>query len=350
MNLKVSNVINNIPSFKGYNWATYDAPSKNQQTWCIHETAFFRDIDTMEFAKDYITKKFPKGTHIADFAWSNGEEAYTLLMLLSEQNRDKKYKVTGYDISKRVLELAESGPFKINYIFTEGFITQDYLYKDYPRKDFRKLFFDCFKRVPSKFLSYTPKTGDEEYLNYRISKETNPKKRLELMRFREIIKHHEDFAPNNAFIPKKNFISDVFEAKVGDIADIEQLVKSDGKTGIVMFKNAWFHIMDSWSRSDINRLNIKGVRDTIAHISRVLPKEGILVVGTLETDHLFDKEKTPVKTIKFNDSEIKTCENTVFHKLLLDNGFVPIFYERVRDILGDFDKSKIFLPSVWKKI
>lgn len=349
MNLKVSNVINNIPSFKGYNSATYDAPSKNQQTWCIHETAFFRDIDTMEFAKDYITKKFPNGTHIADFACSNGEEAYTLLMLLSEQNGDKKYKVTGYDISKRVLELAESGPFKINYTFTEGFVTQDVLYENYPKKHYRKLFFDSFKKVPKKFLQIWPSSRVEEFLTARIKSENNASKRLKLMCLRQIIKHHDDYTPDNAFILKKKFINGVFDAKLGDIADIEQLVKSDGKTGIVMFKNAWFHIMDSWSRSDINRLNIKGVGDTIVHISRVLPKDGILVVGTLETDHLFNKEKTPIKTIKFNDTEIKTCENTVFHKLLLDSGFVPIFYERVRDILGDFDKSKIFLPSVWKK-
>lgn len=350
MNFKVSKVINNRHSFRGHNSETYDAPSKNQQTWCLHETAFFRDIDTMEFTKNYITKHYPNGTHIADFACSNGEEAYTLLMLLSEQNRDKKYKVTGYDISPRVLELAKSGPFKVNYTFTEGFVTQNYMYKDYPRKDYRKLFFDCFKRVPSKFLRYNPKYGDEEYLTARINKETNPQKRLELVRFREIIKRHEDFAPNNAFITKKKFVQDVFETQIGDIADIEQLVKPDNKTGIVMFKNAWYHIMDSWSRNDISRLNIKGVGDTIGHINNVLPKDGILVVGTLEIDHLFDNEKTPVKTIKFNDNEIKTCENTIFHKLLFDNGFTPVFYEKVRDILGDFDKSKICLPSVWKKV
>lgn len=350
MKLKVFNANLNKHSFCGHNSETYDAPSKNQQTWCLHETAFFRDIDTMEFTKDYITKKYPNGTHIADFACSNGEEAYTLLMLLKKQNTDKKYKVTGYDVSPRIIELAQSGPFRIKYTFPEGFITHNYLYKSYSKKFYRKLFFKCFERVPEKFLNYTPKFGDEEYLTSRISKETNYEKRLELMRFREIVKKHEDYAPHNAFIPKKKFINDVFETKLGDIADIEQLVKSDGKTGIVMFKNAWYHIMDSWSRNDINRLNIKGVDDTIGHISKVLPKDGILVIGTLEIDHLFDKEKTPVKTIKFNNNEIKTCENTIFHKLLLDNGFMPTFYEKVRDILGDFDKTKIFLPSVWKKI
>lgn len=339
------------PNFKGYNSETQDVISKNKQNWCLHQTAFFRDIDTMDFTKKYIIQNFPAGTHIADFGCSNGEEAYTLMMLLKANNTDKRYKVTGYDISQKVLDLAQSGPFKINYRFTEGFVTSDIEYQDYDRKYLRPLFFDSFKSVSKRFLEYNPHYGDVEYLTERINQEKNLKKCLELKCFREIVRNPDAYRPNNAYTPKTNFVKGIFDTKLGDISDIAQILKPDGKTGVIIFKNAWYHVTGSRYAYKPDLLNLAGADKIMHDANIILPKGGIFVVGTLEKDHLYSEKDNPIiKTIRFNNNDIKVCEDTPFHALLRKNGFVPVFYEIIRDVLGDFCKNKIHLPSVWKKI
>lgn len=349
INYNLNNYNSRMPSFKGYNDETRDVTSKNQQNWCLHETAFFRDIDTMEFAQKYITQNFPQGTNIADFGCSDGEEAYTLLMLLNKKNKDKKYKVSGYDVSPKAIELAKTGPFKINYTFIEGFVISDVKCKDYNKKSLRELFFSCFEKIPEKFfdINIGPIVETKKLIEQEIQKERNPIRLLNLKRLRTIFGHECDYTPRNTFVPKSEFANDIFEPKLGDISDISKIVKPNGETGVVMFKNAWYHVLGTYETFD--NANIKGAEKIIQSAHNALPEKGLLVVGNLWKDHLYSDQKAHL--LFQNNKLIQVVDNTPFHDLLRKNGFVPVFYERIKDILlGELDKSKIHLPSVWRKI
>lgn len=351
---KISNNLSNRNnydlSFKGYNDQTYGVSSHNKQDWCLHETAFFRDIDTMEFTKDYIIKNFPNGTNIADFGCSNGEEAYTLLMLLNKSNRDKKYKITGYDVSPKVVEIAQNGVFAVKYRQTEGFLLSKYEYKDYDKKYLKKLFFECFEKVPEKFISFSPSKDVIDKLEQKIKNENDVKKLLELKCYHEIFRrvgHYNQFEEGCTFRPKPEFAIDAFSAKQGDINALSNIIESDGKTGVIIFKNAWFHVLNTFNSFD--DINIDGAAKIIQSAQKVLPKKGIFVVGTLWKDHLYSSQQSHV--IVQNKKEIEVVDNTIFHNLFRENGFEPVFFEDMKDVVyGKFNSSKIHLPSVWRKI
>lgn len=350
VNSNFYNYKSQMPNFKGYNDKTYDVKSQNKQDWCLHETAFFRDIDTMEFAQKYIVQNFPQGTHIADFGCSSGEEAYTLLMLLNKYNKDKKYKVTGYDVSPKVVEVANSGAFRMMYRFTEGFVNLKPEYKDYDKKYLKKLFFKCFERVPERIVSHNPTPEIKEHLQKRIQQEKNLKKLLELKCYNEIFRRHgihSEFEEGNAFKPKIEFTTDVFEAKLGDINDLSKIIKPDGKAGAIIFKNAWFHILNTFD--SFENINIEGAEKIVQSAHNVLPQKGLLVIGTLWKDHIYSNQIPHF--ISQDGKKIQVVDNTIFHDLLRKNGFEPIFYERIKDVLlGKLDNNKVHLPSVWRKI
>lgn len=336
------------PNFCGFNGYTSDSVSKNKQQYSIHETAFFRDLDTMQFAAHYITKNFSNGTNIADFACSNGEEAYTLLMLLNQNNKDKKYKITGFDISPTVLEKAQTGPFRVEpkYQNTEGFILSNPEFCDEYERPLRQVFHECFSRVPEQYFTYRFQNGSVQSIEDKISQERDLNKLLELKCFREIVAD-SGFSFYNAFIPKKDFVENSFDVKQGDISDISDLIKADGKTGVVFFKNAWYHILGSKLTYDTSRLNMDGADRIIKSVHRILPENGIFVVGSLINDHLFHNQKGNLKIQ--NGIEIEAYESSPFHDLLRQNGFKPIFYEKIKNIADKTYQTKVHLPSVWKK-
>lgn len=335
-------------SFGGYNNETYRIESKNKRDGLLHQTAFFRNLETLEFVTDYANKKFPKGTNIADFGCSNGEEAYSLMMLLNNKNNDKKYKITGFDLSPKVVELAKSGPFEIKYRDAEGVIDSEFEYKSSDKKYLRTLFFDCFENVRADFLNYRPKDGDEELLNEKIKNEKDLKKLLQLKCFNQIIHNQHDYTQGKTYVPKIDFIDKSIDFRLGDVNELSKSVKSDGKTGIIVFKNAWYHISGSQETYDMDQLNWQGVENVIKQAHEALPKGGLFVVGNLENDHLFENQ--PLRTIKQNGENIKVCDDTPLAASLKQQGFKPVFYEQIKDKFGGSCKRNPYLPSVWQKV
>jgi len=334
-------------NFRGFNDETYGLKSKNAQNWCLHETFFFRNIESLEFVKDYVTKKFPMGTHIAGFGCSDGEEEYSLAMLLKAQNKDKKYKITGYDISPKVIKKAQNGPFQIGGGASERLISSDFSYQKSDRKYLRNLFWDSFEKMPEKFFDYREKVGDAAVLDYKINEEKDLKKLIQLKCFKELLQHSGRYYAENAYIPKPDIVDGVLDFKVGDFNKISQIIKPQDNTGVIIFKNAWYHILGSRDTFDANKLNLKGAASILKKVHDILPPTGLLVVGNLPEDHIYSEQKTHL--VMQNNKRISVCDETLFHKILKENGFKPVFYEHIKDTFDGIDKSGVHLPSVWQK-
>lgn len=338
-------------SFKGYNDCTYNVKSENATDECIHETHFFRNLETLTFVRDYLLKHFPNGTHIAGFGCSDGEEEYSLAMLLKEKNADKRYKITGYDIVPRVISKAQQGPFEIKGAQCERLIKDDDSYMKSENKFLRQLFFECFEPVSQQAFSFIRKDSSKAQveLNQKIKQEQDPAQLLKWKCYKEIAASWHDYQENNSYMPKLEVFGDVVDFRCGDINEISKILNGKEQPGAIIFKNAWYHILGVNEVSHPSFLNLAGAENVMRQCSDILPEGGLLVVGNLEKDHIYDGQRGHF--IQQNGKRIRVCDNTLFHDLLRKNGFKPIFYERVKDVHERFYMSEdTYLPSVWQKI
>lgn len=311
-------------SFKAYDGKSQNVPSKNPYKECDHYTSFFRNWETLEFIKNYVLQEYPKGTHIAGPGAANGNEAYSAMMFLHENNKDKRYTYTGYDVAPEIVELAKSGPFVLKH----DLILDHFTWEEDAK--LKKLFDTCFEKI---------NLASPDKLSQILGQSL-----------------HEAFNPSqhSIYMPKKEFVEGVVDFKPGDVHDISQLVKPDGKTGVVIFKNAWYMVMGIRELKDCKKVIASGglapVEKIIEDVHKILPQNGIFVVGNLEADHLYDGTNGSEHLIYQNGKRIKVCDNTPFHDLLRKHGFIPIFYEHIKG-RGEFpDRIGVHLPSVWRKI
>lgn len=279
------------PFFKGYYGNTLITPTRaNKSDTVTNQTYFFRDLKTLEFIKTWLEKHFKNGTQIADFGCSNGEEAYSIAMLINDINKDQKYKITGYDISPSIIINAKEG---IHRIYEEG--EENFLDKDSTLKAFeplRSLFYQFFQKKCWSSLCNTT---------------SNP-------------------------------LSKVVSFKVGDIYEINNKIKLPKDTGVVVFKNAWYHVCPDFKEESL------AILDKITkNINDALPENGILVTGIFERDHLVEGYNgEPRKVKNYNGTTVEAVVDSPFHKILIKNGFEPVFYEKPR-------YYKFYLPAVWRK-
>ena len=276
------------------------------------DTFFFRDIDTLNVMKDYLQEHFPEGTHIADFGCSNGEETRTIAMLLSDINQDNKYTITGYDTSMNNIDDADEGFYHIGLNF-DRFLNQpeDKLPKEI--QGVKKLFDEHFIRRPDM-----DEMGEKCF-------EANEDK----------------FGCLNYFTG-------------GNISDVDKLLeeheKDDGKkTGVVVFKNGWYHLTqskpgDTYLPKEYDDLS--DLKTVLRKINKALPENGILVTGSLPRDHIIGEDA-------YHYDEV-TLENSPFHKALKECGFEPVKESAIRVppqpsamefIL--YKNTKVY--SIWKK-
>lgn len=337
-------------NFRGYNNTEHGIKSANAQEECIQQTSFFRNLETLNFTKNYLVQQFPQGTHIAGFGCSNGEEEYSLAMLLKKHNQDKRFQITGVDLVPKSIELAQHGPFKISMDNSEFFIIADeYSAVSGEQRQLCDLFHENFEPVHQSVFQYSNPQSAAELISKRIETETDKQKLIQLKCFREIVSHPFDYEKENTYTPKRESFDGVVDFKTGDIHDISLILGEKPPTGVIIFKNAWYHILGSKNSFDPKRLNLKGVSNVMSQCNQCLPKGGLLVVGNLVNDHIYSGKKG--HTIIQDGKEIKVYDETIFHDLLRKNGFEPIFYEAVKNRYGEIDtKVDIHLPSVWKKV
>ncbi len=237
-----------------------------------HTTHFFRNKEMLEFMAAYVQKFFSEGTHIADYGCSNGSETRSIAMLLSDFNENKKYTVTGYEISESMIEEAKDGYYEFERrINPSNFVLIDSKFDRNNENDkYRTLF--------NKFFKCRKRIGDEEFL----------------------------------FEAQNELFNGVVDFKKGNITEISKEGLNRKKTGVVVFKNAWYHLDNA------------AKENTAVAIYNLLPDYGLLMVGCHGIDHKDNSLKKALQKAKFS----------------------PVRYEQV-ELSYNPDNQ---VPSVWAKI
>lgn len=298
----------------------------------IQETAFFREMPTLEGMKKYIATAFKDRHHIriANFGCSSGEEAYTMAMLLDDL--PQKVEIDGYDLDQKAVDSAKRGISPIGNLKCSGIMPLNAFDDTYlafnqdapltPEKSkYKKLFGRFFEGV-SVFKARP--SLKEMVINLAVTKATK------YFEVKPDIKNRCHFAQ-------------------GDITKLDEFIKP-GSVDVLSFRNALYHLTTvepmpglKLSKDEIEvRPVLEGLFDKI---HTALSEDGIFVLGIHSNDH----ELGP------SDKDA----NNLIYKILKEKGFEPAFCEKTDSALDQFlkscgiehslreDKGRI---SIWKKV
>lgn len=350
----------NKPSvnFKCYSGFT-DVQAGDKKQRVNNYTTFFRDFKTLDFTKNYILKNFPNGTKIAEFGCSTGQKPYSLMILLEEQNKDRKYKCTGYDFPE-VLKISKETPlFGLNqYTKEEEILFDVYNHSELfgkkivtPQKaqEYRDTFFKYFSEYkPEKTI-----TGERYKYLKKLVEENKDKTPDEIKKAKEDLFYFDLISRTTKVVKANGKAKELVDFVPGNIKDIDKILKPK-ENGVVIFQNALYHILSKndlyYEIQDLKK-NVDEGAKLFKKINRVLPLNGIFVLGTLPSDHIYDYECEKDSHLAYqNDRQIRVYDSSPIHKSLRENGFEPVFYEETPDNTAYVDYKDIHLPSVWKKV
>lgn len=320
INIMSSQFKKNPISFKEYRGHT-EVEVCGKKTETNNYTEFMRDAEALKFTKDYILKNYPNGTNIAEFGCSLGQKPYSLMLMLDEKNKDKKYKITGYDFPE-VINKLKSNILEISKCSK----TERVLFPSYDS---------------SNIYDYKPFTNEEaEKLRISFEKYFIPK-----------VLFDDRLGCPTLFSANTELTKDVINFKPGDVRDIDMLV-TPKKNGVVIFQNALYHILSETLAYDIeDMIYVDKAKKVFEKINKVLPKDGIFVLGNLASDHIYDSDDEDSSVLKYqNNKQIRVYENSKVHKALYESGFEPVFYERIQSHSPYCRYREMHLPSVWKKV
>ena len=338
-----------VAAFKGCTeTTTLKTAGQNKDTMCIHETYFFRNLETLNFAADYIKKHFKSGTNIAEFASSTGEEAYSLAMILSPHNKDKKYKIHGYDITPRIIERMDDRLYEITTNDIENFLDNNYYLQTQEQQKLKGLFLQHFEKMPVEWQYYNYSIKNLQKLNKKLAegKSEEDSRNIKYMISYSKIPIQDKWG--SFFIPKKDAFKDIVSFEVKDISELGEKYKLKKNTGVVFFKNAFYHLTGFNSFKNPNPVDLSVAKRVTQEVNKSLEKDGIFVIGALSRDHLYNNQETRV--IFQDGKKINVCDDTQFHHMLRECGFEPVFYEKAPDVRINNTDDKLYLASVWKKV
>ncbi|MDD3012971.1 MAG: methyltransferase domain-containing protein [Candidatus Gastranaerophilales bacterium] len=234
--------------FKSYFGRTDIVDDSIQKEQLNNRTSLFRDSPTLDFVKDYILENFSTGAHIADFGCSDGEETYSIAAMLAENNKDLRYKITGYDLSSIAIAKAKEGEYKI---------------------DLPDLALLEIEKHP-EICEYEC----DDILDKRIIKYRNIfRKTFDI----QVQKYNDHIGYDKRCTIKSSIAKDAVNFKVANILDLgTKKLDLPANTNVIIFKNAW------------HQLAPNATDEIIKKIYRALPPKGILVVGTFGEDHTLD--------------------------------------------------------------
>lgn len=282
-------------SFKGHLGAEKLAQGSIQ--WLRHETAFFRDIQTKEFVKEYIEKNFANKDKIKIVvgACSSGEEAITYSMLLDALKN--KVKIIGFDLSQKSVEQAKSKKFLMQRIKeTPDGVNQMYT-GNYSAFDDVYLAFDSKKALTPEQMNYK-KLFDEFF---EIANEAVPEEKLSLgTRFKhwymkKLLKiYPPEFEGKIAQLKEGKAANCKFST--GDIMNLGEVTKNE-KADVITFSNAMYHLITD----DIGNLGFRQLHENAKDITRNIARnvkenlnpKGIFVLGEEEVLQTMDNVIVP---------------------------------------------------------
>lgn len=317
--------------------------SRANNKLCIHDTFFFRDIDLLDFVIKYINDNYKNEDtiRIADFGCSDGSEAYSLRMLLNDNKElQNKIKITGYDISPKIIESLKDGVYtfiKLRNVYDEDslFISKgDNFFisnKDkHPEKP------DITKKYKNLLNAFLTETASKEIIADSSPDAGWLQRKKFSLGSNEFDKKYciKSFKINEDLRKSVNF----------EIASIENIGQDNlkftetEKPQVIIFKNAWYHLTGNKRAKNVHEKwattkEFEKLAITIKNIHDNLADNGILVVGNLDKDHIY------------YDKSVIARPNP-FHKLLLNKGFEPV-PESYQKVAGFPELDEV--PTVWRK-
>ena len=294
------------------------------------DTFFYRDLSTLKSFVVNMSKKFPNGAIIMDFACSNGEEAISIYSLL---NNREKYKIFGYDISDIALEYAKRN----NYFIPA----------------------DCY---PDAFLLKN-ESADEEKFNfikqrfYEVMEEVkHPKVELRDRICEALGGVKSKLAAKCFKIKDKDF--DNFSFAKGNILNIQNILPEQ-KAGAVFFRNALYHITnnhpfdfyvgESMFQKTYETNKSKVLEDFASKIWEKLDTGGFLVLGNSSKDHIYQADKyTPSDNLYFSNNmkDVFYKNSPLIAALEKDGKFKPIF----KSLCDTVSHCRFEVYTIWQKV
>lgn len=329
LNLNIINYTKQIlPSFKGYEGSTTITKSDNQDINVYNKTAFMRDFETLKFTRDYLIKNFPNGTNIAEFGCSLGQKPYSLMILLDKYNNNKKYKITGYDFPEVLAKMRI--PI---YSIDKHSLGEEILLDNFQGSE--SITKNEAKELRETFFKYMPV--------YRIDDFSTLQEK----------RHYARLKKNADIIVRPDIkqTKDIIKFEPGDILDIDNIIKSKN-TGAVIFQNALYHILGVfYTHQYPTSVSLEKAFTLFKKVNKVLPQNGIFVIGNLPSDHTYSDFELPYCHEKYINNKLKKVyDSSKIHNMLYASGFEPIFYEKIPDGTIYLKDTDIYLPSVWKKV
>jgi len=306
------------PAFTSSNWVS-GAKSGN---FLIHETAFFRESDTDEFVKKYLTENFLSKNipiKIMVGACSSGEETYSQAMLYDEFGA--LVDILGFDVSQKAVDISKEGLYQINKNNSKRSDDDSCAYKDS---------YLCYG--DSTEISRRQKRYREYFNNYFIEYQKSETTTLESVcsvpitcREQKHFKIRDEKRGNCRF-------------EQGDILNLSSL-SCDNQAHVIFFRNAMYHLVCDFALGSNSRGAKKNSEETIRKIAQEMNKKlvsgGLVVFGENEK-----KEGVNVKDV---------------YRIMKEEGFEPlnaqhrIDKEKIKHPYSySFDESEY--TNVWRKI
>lgn len=291
--LNVTNIQTNTTTFKGH--ANIERYAKNGIDYLKHETAFFRELQTDKFVKNYIENNLANKNNIKIVVGgcSTGEEAVTYSMLLDSM-RDK-VNILGFDLSKKSVEQAK----KKIYLFQQPNEKDKELLESMGVAAYKDsyLVFDTTKPLTeeqkenknlfNKFFEKSDKGIPEEKLSIM--------ERFQKWLVSQIYKE-EPMAIEKKSYKLKEGKANNCEFIQGDIEDIRSIV-GEQKADVILFRNAMYHLTTKEVGYDATRVPRKNTPTIVENICKKikdsLSENGLLVFGKDESKQMIDEKTVP---------------------------------------------------------
>jgi SAM-dependent methyltransferase len=309
-----------------------------------HETYFHRHPGTISFINNHVSNNCPDGCYIINIFSSVGEEAKTTGMFLG----NKLLKMLCIDISPEIVEVAKEG---IHLIKRNPYI---YKYGD-----------------ESDTVIITPPDGFLLQPDHELTDSQLAAKNVFFKHF-DLIKQDS----NKIKVKSKKEAFNNIEFIQGDALEIGNIKLDEHfdnkKAHVVIAQNGSYHILGNNKTviegqlrlSSAENCNFSDFRKLIEGIHKILDKDGILVYGSLDRDHLtqedLNKFSDPklLRDLKYNDNKYIS---SLIHDIIKQTGFEPIYFSKINsptksinskgiEFTCHLPKLNILVPTIFRKI
>lgn len=281
-----------------------------------HETAFFREADTLEYIKDYLIRTFPNIAvkNILIGACSTGEDGLSMKMIMNKVPS----RIVAFDLGKVAIKRAKAGYYSISRPIDKT--GEEYISNwGLSAYDDRFLAFDSSKKLTKKEVQYR-KAFNKIFKEVKTDKSrTGILNRIKL--FLNSFTEFHFIETDSKFFKLKGLRKLNYEYLQGDIRDLDKITNGE-KFLAFTFRNAFYHLITT---NDDFRMQLSE-KQTREILKRILPQ----INKALEMKGLF--------AIGKNENE-QVCDMILLTKMLKEYGFKE----------SVFDSNQPYC-HIWKKV